>query len=264
VDRRFAVESLDLTKNDTKYATDVFIDPLPSGYDTIVAEEFVRSAAEIVRMSPDGFVLAYPLPSRFDPGRSVEQQILDAWMLHRRHAETVLDVLGSKLKFFSEQLASGALPRNCLLRVIPKGPSNRLGAAASAIASMLREGLPKVFAEVPRNERQVQAAVHALLSTYRERFQREHPAVRFLGKNFVPDFAPQLEELVIEVKYPTKTRTPTRMREEMAADLSAFRANSKSVLFVIYDHYRLVLDESDLQEELATLVDPPAFVAVIR
>jgi len=264
VDRRFAVESLDLSRYDTKYARDIFTESLPEGYDTAVAEEYVRSAAEILQMSADAFTVGYPLPNRLDETRSVDAQLTEFWELHRRHSQAVVDVLGTQLKHHSAELAAGTLPVGCLLRSIPSKKPTRVRAAADALVAVLRQALPKVFGEAPRNESQVQDSVAGILTAYRERFQREHPTIRFLGKNFIPDFAPQLEDLVIEVKYPTPTRPATRIREEMAADLAAFRAKGKNVLFIIYDHYRLMLDEADLQAELESNNAPSAFIAVIR
>ena len=264
VDRRFAVESLDLSAYDTKYARDVFTDELPEGYDTTVAEEYVRSAAEILRMSADAFTVAFPLPTRFDESRPIDEQLLGIWELHRRHAQTVVDVLGNKLKQHAAELAAATLPRGCLLRLIPTAKPSRVRAAANALIGVLREALPKAFREAPVNESQVQNSLDAILVGYGGRFRREHPTIRFLGKNFVADFAPQLEELIIELKYPTPTRPATRIREEMAADLSAYRAKGQNVLFVIYDHHRLMLDEAELQEQLDREVGLVAVVAVIR
>jgi len=264
VDRRFAVESLNLSAYDTKYARDIFTEDLPQGYDTAVAEEYVRSSAELLRMSADAFTIGFPLPSHLDESRPVDEQLLEIWDLHRRHANTVIDVLGNKLKQHSSELAAGTLPKGCLLRLIPAAKPSRARAAADALIAVVREALPKAFREAPKNESQVQDALDAILTGYRERFQREHPSIRFLGKNFVADFAPQLEELVIEVKYPTPTRPATRIREEMAADFAAYRAKGKNVLFIIYDHYRLMLDEAELQRELESEKSSAAVVAVIR
>lgn len=264
VDRRFAVEERGLAGHDTKYAVDVFVDELQPGYDSVVPEEYVRSAADLDAMSADAFVRDHPLSTRWDPERSVEDQLVDAWTLHRRHAATVLKVLGAKMSAYSAQLAAGALPSGCLLRVIPSRRVGRAKAAAEGILEVLRDALPKAFDDPPRSEKQVQSAVWAILRGYQARFQREHPTVRFLGKNFTPDFAPQLEELVVEVKYPTKTRPATRIREEIAADISAFRSKRRSIIFVIYDQHRQVRDEVDLKAELEEFEEPLALIAVIR
>jgi hypothetical protein len=213
---------------------------------------------------PRVMTIGFPLPSRLDESRPIDGQLLDMWDLHRRHAETVVDVLGNKLKEHSGELAAGTLPKGCLLRLIPAAKPSRARAAASALIAVVREALPRAFREAPKNESQVQDALDAILTGYRDRFQREHPTIRFLGKNFVADFAPQLEELVIEVKYPTPTRPPTRIREEMAADLAAYRAKGKNALFIIYDHHRLMLDEAELQRELESETGSAALVAVIR
>jgi 7-cyano-7-deazaguanine synthase in queuosine biosynthesis len=264
VDRRFAVEELGLGDHDSKYAVDVFTNALKPGYDSVIPEEYVRSAADLDVMSADAFVRDYSLPSRYDQTHSIEDQMIETWALHRRHAQTVLNVLGAKLSAFRRELATGALPAGCLLRVIPSPRHGRTTAAAEAIAEVLRDALPKAFGEAPRSERDVQRAVYAILTGYQPRFQREHPTVRFLGKDFTPDFAPQLEELVIEVKYPTKTRPATRIREEMASDITAFQSTRKAALFVLYDHHRLMLDETDLKGDLEKFQDPIARIAVIR
>src|SRR5579859_6497270 len=103
--------------------------------------------------------------------------MVETWALHRRHAQTVLNVLGAKLSAFRRELATGALPAGCLLRVIPSPRHGRTTAAAEAIAEVLRDALPKAFGEPPRSERDVQRAVYAILTGYQPRFQREHPTV---------------------------------------------------------------------------------------
>src|SRR5258708_30873280 len=161
VDRRFAVESLNLGAYDTKYARDIFTEDLPEGYDTTVAEEYVRSSAEILHMSADAFTIGFPLPSRLDESRPIHAQLLDIWDLHLRHAEMVVDVLGNKLKQHSGELAAGTLPKGCLLRVIPAARPSRARAAANALIAVVREALPRAFREAPKNESQVQDALDA-------------------------------------------------------------------------------------------------------
>ncbi len=50
----------------------------------------------------------------------------------------------------------------------------------------------------------------------------------------------------------------------MAADLAAYRAKGRNLLFIIYDHHRLMLDEAELQKELESEKASAALVAVIR
>ncbi len=85
-----------------------------------------------------------------------------------------------------------------------------------------------------------------------------------MGKDFKADFAPGLESILIEVKYPTKTRPKSKIVDEIASDLTAYRTRRQSVLFLIFDFHRLMLNEAAVRTELGLPDDPGIFVIFIR
>jgi 7-cyano-7-deazaguanine synthase in queuosine biosynthesis len=268
IDRRFAIEHARLTAVDppAAYAKDVFLDALSPGAELTLAETFVRWAGDVSDMSIDQFVCnCAPLWDAVLPEHSTESQLQEYYQLHRRHADQVLNVWSHKYAQHKTALAKGTLPPTCLLRLVPGERVSPVERAARGIATVLQKGLPKSFQTTPpTNERAVQDAVDAVLAGYEDTFRREHPTIRFAAKRFTPDFSPALQELSIEVKFPTRTRKPTAILNEMIATASAHRAAGRSILFVIYDHHRMMTNEDEIRRDLEESNGHHVFVTIIR
>jgi len=268
IDRRFAVEHAALTAIDSPagYAKDIFLDPLSPGMEVTLAENFVRWAGDVSTMSVDRFLSGCPaLWHAVPPADSVESYLGQYYDLHRRHADQVLRVWSHKYTQHKTELARGTLPTTCLLRLIPAERVHPVERAARRITGVLQRGLPRFFQkDPPTGERAVQDAVDGVLAGYEATFRREHPTIRFATKGFTPDFSPALQELSIEIKFPTKTRRPTAIIKEMAAAASAHRAAARSILFVIYDHHRMMTNEGEIRHDLEESNGHHVFVTIIR
>lgn len=200
-----------------------------------------------------------------EPEQSQQAQISACYELHRRHADQVLSVWSQKYAEHKTSLARGTLPERCLLRLIPAERKAPVERAARWIAETLGAGVPRVFQHtVPNNERAVQDAVDGVLAGHEEQFRREHPTIRFATKIFTPDFSPTLQELSVEIKYPTDTRPPTAIINEMAATAAAHRKVERSILFVVYDYHRKITNQAELKNDLERNETPYVFVTVIR
>ena len=267
IDRRFAAIWARLGDDDTGYQTDIFTQPIPAGADMALAEGYVRFAGDIHDRSPDYFVSQFP--SVYDLSTNPDEAGTEVmtWIdLHAKHASQVLEVYATQTKRHAAELARGELPAGSLLRVIPATRHEPIERAIGFFRKTLPKAVRTAFASTkPTNEEDLQNKIQAILLGHKDSFEREHPAIRFLGKAFVPDFSPKLRPLFIEVKYPRKpNRTATRIAEEMAADLTASRAAQQPILFVIYDPENLMKEASDLQRDLAESDAGRAFVIVVR
>ena len=267
VDRRFSVEAAAQSHRDTMYGVDIFTEAIPSQPQITMAESFVRLAGDVVQMSADRFVEEFSAvwEAVEDLEESVNDRLLAYWKLHLRHGEQVLEALSGQYRRNIVKLAAGELPDRCLLRLVPGKRRRLIDEAAEAIVERLRIGLPVAFQrQEPADELALQDQVHALLKTYRGDFQREHPGVRFLGKEFRPDFAPGLADLFIEVKYPHGSRNRTRIVEDIAADVTTARVTATPYLFIVYDSHKLMIDEAAARTSIGLIQGEPIYLAIIR
>jgi 7-cyano-7-deazaguanine synthase in queuosine biosynthesis len=267
IDRRFSVEAVGQRRRDTLYGVDIFTEAIPSTPQITLAESYVRLAGDVVQMSVDRFIDQFNgvMEAVEDADGAVADRVLGYWDLHRRHGEQMLEALSRQYREHIARLAAGELPDRCLLRLVPGRRRKPIDEAARAIVERIRIGLPLAFRrQEPIDETDLQDKVHAILSAYRQDFQREHPSVRFLGKDFRPDFAPGLADLFLEIKYPRGNRRKTRIVEEIAADVTASRATRTPYLFVVYDPQKLMVDEATLHRDLGLLDGEPVYLAFVR
>jgi len=250
----------------TSYAKDVFLHDLSLSSERTLAEHYIRWAGDVSDMSVDRFVEECPvLWDATLPQQSTEDQLESYYALHQRHADQVLNVWSRKYTEHKTEVAKGTLPEGCLLRLVPAERVRPVDRAARGIIDALGKGVPRVFHKVgPSNERAVQDAVDGILAAYEARFRREHPTIRFSTKGFTPDFSPALEELSVEIKFPTKTRKPTAIINEMSATAHAHRAARRSILFVIYDYHRLIANQDEIRRDMEASGDGLVFVSIIR
>lgn len=116
-------------------------------------------------------------------------------------------------------------------------------ALVEAISRRLMIALPLAFQHTaPEDERRVNDAISAILHSDHDRFEREHPAVRFGLATSVPDHGSRDRDLVIETKYIRGSTSPSRASEGIAADLTKYSANVH-ILFVVYDPERAIPDD---------------------
>jgi len=261
------MEAAGQSHRDTLYGLDIFTEAIPSKPHITVAESFVRLAGDVVQMSADRFIEEFNAvwEAVEDVEGSVHDQLLAYWELHRRHGQQVLDALSAQYRQNIAGLATGELPQRCLLRLVPGKRRRSIDEAAEAIVAKLRTGLPLAFRrQEPGDEVDLQDMAHENLSAYRPDFQREHPGVRFLGKEFRPDFAPGLADLFVEIKYPHGSRRKTRIVEDIAADVTTARVTATPYLFVIYDPNKWMSDVAAVRTSIGLIQGEPIYLAIIR
>jgi DpnII restriction endonuclease len=156
------------------------------------------------------------------------------------------------------------LPDTCLLRI---SAGTRLGDVQKFVMQLnARLGsLTTVFrSKSAANEKEVQDAVDALIKSRETDIRREHPTVRFATKNYKPDFAATLFDLLIEVKFPRATRKLSGIIDEMGSDVNAHRKAGKHIVFIVYDPEKTVSNDDEFRHDFEEFTPIQVFVTIIR
>ena len=271
IDRRIAVLSHKSIDTSFDYATDVFfgerkVDPAKNTYDKGVAVSYMRFANEISKMSDEEFDFAYG--SLIDDaagaldGYSSIRPLID---MHKRHAATVINVLEDQIVQNRSVIASGGLQPNSLLSFVISGAHTQESSKlfVENIGNMLAKAIPLACkSEKPKNENHLQDICSAILASADEDIQREFPYVAWSFSLSKPDFSNERTDTFIELKYIKKGHSPSKITEQIAADLTKYDANSRNVLFVVYDPDRVILDDDAFMSGIIHY--PTAHMKIIR
>ena len=221
------------------YATNFITDCVALGEARTTLVDFVRQANDFSSWNPDYFAteLLASLAELIDfVGSSDEEQAVTRIAeLCRRHGRQVMNAL-QQMRLRHDKLNSPVTPHSLISlvgdREYLKPPVLRL---VESVHRRLAVAIPLAFQHSsPDSERQVNDAISSVLTSDREVFQREHPAVRFGLATTVPDHSSPSEDLVIETKYIRESTTPSRASEGIAADLTKYPP-SIHILFLVYD-----------------------------
>lgn len=116
----------------------------------------------------------------------------------------------------------------------PEQPDPR-EALVEQLWTAMHRALRSHITAAPAHEREVQDAVERILRTLGVSHVREHERTLVGARAFAPDFTVAASDLAIEVKLCTKTRKPSQIQEEIAADVAAYGTRWSRVLVVVYD-----------------------------
>jgi hypothetical protein len=112
-----------------------------------------------------------------------------------------------------------------------------------AICGRLEAALPVAFQRNrPKNENDLNDKISALLKAAGEKFEREHPSIRFGLATTIPDHSAINEELLIETKYLRGSTSPSVASEAIAADLTKY-GSVIHLLCIVYDPDRGISDD---------------------
>ncbi len=113
--------------------------------------------------------------------------------------------------------------------------SSGIAVLSSSITSKLR--LTIATEGCPADEYEVQRALNAMLRVLDYKVTWNSESIPFAGRKFIPDFVVDLGKVSvpIEVKLVPKEERKSAVVEEMAADLTAYRAKYETTIFVVYD-----------------------------
>lgn len=249
VDRRFACYAAGLEEIDDSvpYAKNFIIQPVSQGEARTTIVDYVRQANNFATWNTDHLVteLFSPLAETVEyVGAGNEEEsnnrIAD---LCQRHGKQVMDAVArmrAKHDRLEEKLIEGSLLALIAGREYLKPPVLRL---VEVVCTRLSTAIPLAFQHAdPEDERRLNDTISAILDSDREKFQREHPAVRFGLATAVPDHSSISEDLLIEAKYIRGSTTPSRASEGIAADLTKYPRDIH-ILFVVYDPNRGISDD---------------------
>jgi hypothetical protein len=249
VDRRFACYAIGLEEIDDSvpHAKNFIVQPLSHGEARTTIVDYVRQANNFATWNTDHFVteLLGPLSEAVEYVEAVHEEesysrIAD---LCRRHGKQVMNAVArmrTKHDRLDEKLADGSLLSLIAGREYLKRPVLRL---VEAVCARLSVAIPLAFQHsTPEDEQHLNDTISAILSADAEKFQREHPAVRFGLARAVPDHSSISEDLLVETKYIRGSTTPSRASEGIAADLTKY-PEGIHILFVVYDPNRGISDD---------------------
>ncbi len=256
VDRRLAILAAELEDNENPqlYAKDLARDVLDAEQKTTFVD-YVRQAIRTSEMGVDRFGrervndLLAVLPH---VGVDSEPEALEQlWRLWQTHGSRVRGALRRLRDLYDDP----ALPvvADTALDLIRNRAYLRppVEALIAALADRLSNSIPIAFQhERPSREHSLNDHIEAVLNADGESLRREHPAIRFASVRAVPDHQVAGHDLLIEAKYPRKTRPPSKITDEVAADIVKYRAAGHT-LFVIYDPDSTIADRRAFRQGFA-------------
>jgi DpnII restriction endonuclease/queuosine biosynthesis protein QueC len=249
IDRRLAsyAAGIDELDDNVPYAVDFINKPISNDEARTTLVDYMRQAHEFATWNPDYFAtqLFGSISEMVDHvGAANEEEACNRIAeLCRRHGKQVMNAIAKmreKHDRLEKKIAKESLLSLIAEREYLKPPVLRLG---EAVSDRLSIAIPLAFQNnPPKDERDLNDKISAILSAERDRFDREHPAVRFGLATAIPDHSAVEEDLMIETKYLRGSTTPSRASDGMAADLTKYPPKTH-ILFVVYDPERAISDD---------------------
>jgi hypothetical protein len=270
VDRRIALIAAGLEDREmsSDYVADVLTGPRPNHIDRNMALDYARFACEIHGMKIEEVVSRYALPLA-EPllafsGAARKTAAVQYVEMMMRHADSVHGVLQSALVQHSADVLDGEIASDSLIALLTQGlhRSPRWKRCAERLASILQEAVPTSCKDnPPRNENHLRDICEAILKGHRPKLDSEFPALKWALAQAKPDLSSGECQLFIELKYVRDTTTPAKVTGEIAEDITKYTDNNRRVLFLIYDPTRLVVNDTELVEQI---VRPGVLARIIR
>ncbi len=253
IDRRFAIEAAALGERDRTYERDIFTFPLSTAPEPAQArslvEGYLRTYRDAGELSQEAFWLQYPELSRLEP--YVPEDVLhEIYPMYRRQWQDIEQVLAAQLVAHRTELLRAQLPEDCLLRMVVNEKWGRRGqeAYADVIAEVARRAWEEAFrGRLAEDEQEVKQVLRVGLNVARMRLENEHPLFVFVaGIKAKPDLADERRRVWVEAKYVRRPhRTPTKISEEIAADIVKYEGRQDIVLFLVHDPTHAIEDRDD-------------------
>lgn len=250
IDRRFAAYSLGLNEYDDTgiYDLDFIRNEINDNEVKTVLIDYIRQAKYFASWNIDYFYekSLNELAQITDYIDIADEQkaVEKVWDLCKRHGTQVLLAIKRIREIYDNpftQLTKGSLLDIINEREYLKDPVNRL---VESVCKRLSDALPIAFKNnQPKDENDFNDKVSAIINTDKDKFEREHPAIRFGLAHSIPDHSWNDFELLIESKYIRKSTSPSKAAEGIAADLIKYPEYSYK-LFIVYDPYRSIVNDN--------------------
>jgi hypothetical protein len=121
---------------------------------------------------------------------------------------------------------------------------------ADSIQGVVRAAIGEMFAvHRPRNERDLNRKIAALLRTHETKLKSEHPTKSFACASVVPDHILEAMDLLVEAKYLRGRTSPSKATEGIAADLTKY-PESGFILFIVYDPDHAIASDEEFRQDI--------------
>jgi hypothetical protein len=197
IDRRFAIVAAGLQAQDPEedYESDVFVGRRKEGSEKSMAVDYVRHGIELSKLSEAEMAACFNAELsravRYKPRRSEAAEKLIA--MHKRHGESVVEVLKEKIKEQAENLAKGTLDNSSLLMLVlnprHRGLQNHTDATKAEELFGAAKGQDGITAEI------LEKTLFAVLTKFDAKKRRRPPKKRRLLKREAVIFAAILRGL---------------------------------------------------------------------
>ena len=255
VDRRFGAygAGLDDTDEGGIYASD-FLREKPENEDKTTLIDYVRQARNFADWNVDHFC-EKKLDELVDltdylPGMTENEAVEGVWELCNRHGRQVMAALKRMQNVHDDPMSK--VPEGSLLQLVNereylKEPVLRL---VSDVCERLKMSVPLTFQKNrPKDENDLNDKVSGILNTESERYEREHPSVRFALAKAVADHSLNGQDLLVESKYIRASTSPSKASEGIAADLTKYPEGCH-ILFLVYDPDRAISDDQGYRADI--------------
>lgn len=269
VDRRFAAYAAELDDIDESgiYAFNFIHQTIEPGETKTTIIDYMRQAQNFATWNVDHFYeqLFNELVDVIEFLGMPEEKAVEAlYNLCHRHGEQIN--CGYKRMQTVHDNPYYELPSGSLFQIIGgrehlKEPVQRL---AEEISRRLARSVPLAFQNnLPKNENDFNDKVGALLTSDKNQFDREYPAISFALARSVPDHSTNNAQLLIESKYLRDSTTPSKASEAIAADLTKYPSISH-ILFIVFDPSRSIADDDVFKDDFERKGKGRCTVTIIR
>jgi len=257
VDRRFAAYAAGLSELDSVglYAFDVTLDEIEPFTDVrTVVNDFLYQASEFRLASEDHYNEGDRLSEVSELAEGFEDVDPEAFVtqihdLCKRHGDQVWK--GYEVMRTQHGDPSRPRPNNSLYSMVEGGEIHKEPEflLAERLQPILESGIRLAFQrERPSAEHALNDQIEALLRTAGQNVEREFPSITFATKKSIPDHATAECRVLIEAKYPRKSRPLKAIIGEMEKDLFDF-AMPAVILFVIYDPDGMIKSDTAFRDD---------------
>lgn len=261
IDRRISVIAAGAVDADPDedYAEDVFIGRRKEKYEQGMGVQYVRHGFALAGMTEGQMMKDFNLElsrvCRFVgvPARDAAESLL---AMHQRHGANVEKVVTDKLRENLDTYLRGHLEPTSLLAKVAGMEHQKTTwvQLAERIENALALALPKMCPpdNRPANEKRLQELCDGILTKEDEDMRREFPFVTWSFATAKPDFSFLEHNLWIEVKYVRSNTPPSKITDDIAADITKYGDNCVNVLYVVYDPEGRIADKREFASDIET------------
>lgn len=268
VDRRFAMFAADLQNFDAVYDFDLATESFPHSEARTHVIDYMAHAKSFASLQFDSFYSNYldPLADLTEnlDSEAEFKEIERLFKLYKTHCSYIESAYGvMRIKY--DSIFSTRIP-NSLYEIVDERPYMKPKAElmADSIGKMLLNALPIALNHLGSklsHENELNDIINALLQRDQAQYEREYPFVRFSFSTIVTDHSltDTDKDLFVESKYLRKKTPPSKITNELGADLIKYPQNAFK-LFVIYDPERRIADDGKFSRDFEKRGDCKIFV----